>query len=100
MAVLVVGRLWRLPLAPFGAGASRYLGDEGATAAGDDGGGTTLFDAYRKLACVALSSLALPVIISTAGAFETQAFALTYFLGAALLADEIVARVKRPSPKG
>jgi hypothetical protein len=51
------------------------------------------------LACMALSALALPVLVSTAGAFETEAFVLIYFLGAAFLVDELAARVSGRSAR-
>jgi hypothetical protein len=44
------------------------------------------------LAALAGAALALPVLITTAGAFETQAFVLVYLLGAAFLLDEVVRR--------
>src|SRR5262249_41084343 len=39
------------------------------------------------LACLAIATLPSPVLITTASAIETQAFALTYLAGAALLAQ-------------
>ena len=44
----------------------------------------------RALAAVALGVGAMPVLVSTASALETQAFGLVYFLGFALLAEERV----------
>jgi hypothetical protein len=43
---------------------------------------------------VAAATLPLPVLISTAGGLETEAFALAYFLGAAFLCDEIPRAVR------
>jgi len=40
------------------------------------------------LGCLAAATLPLPVLVSTAGGQEPQAFAATYALGAAFLADE------------
>jgi hypothetical protein len=45
---------------------------------------------------LAIGALAVPVLISTAGAFETQAFALVHLAAAALLADAAVRRIRRP----
>jgi hypothetical protein len=42
------------------------------------------------LACVAAAGLGLPVLFTTAGAVETQAFALVYLLGWAFLLDAAV----------
>lgn len=41
-------------------------------------------------ATVAAGALILPVLVTTAGAIETQAFVLVYFLGVALLLDSVV----------
>lgn len=41
----------------------------------------------QAVACVAAASFSLPVLITTAGGQETEAFALVYVLSAALLAD-------------
>ena len=43
----------------------------------------------RVMAVVALATLPLPVLVSTAAAQETQAFALTYLLGLGFLLDEL-----------
>jgi hypothetical protein len=56
------------------------------------------------LSCPALGALGAPVLVSTASALETQAFALVYFLGLGLLLDSArrlalsVLRRKRNSP--
>jgi hypothetical protein len=39
----------------------------------------------RAVACLAVGTLVLPVLVTTAGGLETQVFALTYFLSAGLL---------------
>jgi hypothetical protein len=39
------------------------------------------------LSCVAVGASTFPVLLTTASAFETQIFALVYFIGAVLLAD-------------
>jgi hypothetical protein len=41
------------------------------------------------IGCVGLAAMPLPVLITTAGAQETQAFALVYLLGLSFLAEEI-----------
>jgi hypothetical protein len=41
------------------------------------------------MAALALATLSLPVLMSTAAAQETQAFALTYLLGLVFLLDEL-----------
>lgn len=48
--------------------------------------------ALRVVACVAAAAVTLPVLITTAGGQETEAFALIYLLSAAFLADEAVTR--------
>ena len=54
------------------------------------------------VATVAAATLSLPVLVSTAGGQEPQAFAVTYALGAALLAEQawraLVARRGQPRP--
>jgi hypothetical protein len=47
----------------------------------------------RVLAIVALGLGAMPVLVSTASALETQAFVLVYFLGFAFLMEELASRV-------
>ena len=51
------------------------------------------------LAAIAFATLPVPVLITTAGALETQAFTLVYFLGAAFLfqrgADTLMSRFQR-----
>lgn len=42
------------------------------------------------LACLAVATLPIPVLISTCPAFETQAFAFVYFAGLAFAAEEAV----------
>jgi hypothetical protein len=44
--------------------------------------------ALAVLLTVAVGGLCFPVLFTTAGGFETQAFAIVYFLGFALLLDE------------
>lgn len=44
-------------------------------------------DLLAVLACPALGALTVPVLITTAGGQEAQAFGLTYLLGAAFVAD-------------
>ncbi len=46
-------------------------------------------DALKMLACAGLAALLLPVLITTAGGQETQAFGLVYLLGAALLVEVV-----------
>ena len=46
----------------------------------------------KVLACLASAGLALPVLITTASALETQSFVVVYMLGLAFLADAAVAR--------
>jgi len=53
----------------------------------------------RILCCVALAALPVPVLISTAAAQETQAFALVYVLGGAFLLEE-AARAWRARLRG
>lgn len=43
----------------------------------------------RVIGCVALAALPVPVLLTTAGAAEPQAFVLVYLLGAALAAEAI-----------
>jgi hypothetical protein len=45
---------------------------------------------------LAIGALAVPVLISTAGAFETQAFVLVHLAAAALLVDAAARRIRRP----
>jgi hypothetical protein len=45
------------------------------------------------LACVALGAIASPVLITVGSAYEPQAFALVYFLGAGLLVEGLALRV-------
>jgi hypothetical protein len=45
---------------------------------------------------LAIGALAVPVLISTAGAFETQCFVLVHLAAAALLVDAAVRRFRRP----
>ena len=54
----------------------------------------------RILLALALAALPVPVLISTAGAIETQAFCLTYFIGASFLAQRIAGRFlqRKPGP--
>jgi hypothetical protein len=54
------------------------------------------------LAFVTVATLPLPVLVSTAAAQETQAFAFVYLLGLAFLADELWRRPAspRPAPRG
>ena len=40
--------------------------------------------------CAVTAALALPVVISTAGAFETESFVVVYLLAAALASDPSV----------
>jgi hypothetical protein len=47
------------------------------------------------LIAVGACALTVPMVITVAGAFETQSFVLVYYLGAALLCDSVVARVGR-----
>jgi hypothetical protein len=47
----------------------------------------------RVMAAVALGTLSLPVLVSTGGAQETQAFALTYLLALGFLLDELWRRL-------
>lgn len=47
------------------------------------------------LLTMALATLPLPVLISTAGGQETQAFALTYFLGFGLLVERLLGRARK-----
>ena len=42
------------------------------------------------LLCLGAGGLGLPVLFTTAGGLETEAFAVVYFLGFALLVDEAV----------
>jgi len=42
------------------------------------------------LLCLGAGGLGLPVLFTTAGGLETEAFAVVYFLGFALLVDEVV----------
>jgi hypothetical protein len=51
----------------------------------------------KLLACVALAALPVPVLISTAGGQDTEAFVLVYFLGFAFLVDEAGRFVRRRS---
>lgn len=44
------------------------------------------------VALIALAALPLPVLVTTAGAIEPQAFVVVYFLGLALLADTVLRR--------
>jgi hypothetical protein len=46
-------------------------------------------DALIVLACPAVATLVLPVLVTTAGGQEGQAFGLVYLLGAALLVDVV-----------
>lgn len=46
-------------------------------------------------ACVGAGGLVLPVLVTTAGAIETMAFALTYILGTALVIDVLVRRRRK-----
>jgi len=46
--------------------------------------------ALLVVAAVAAAGIALPVLFTTAGAVETQAFALAYFLGSAFLLDGLL----------
>jgi hypothetical protein len=46
----------------------------------------------RVLACVAVAALPVPVLVTTAGGQETQAFGLVYLLAAAFLVDLLPAR--------
>ena len=52
----------------------------------------------RILSAVALAALPVPVLMSTAGALETQAFGLTYFIGASFLAQRIAGRLVQRKP--
>lgn len=56
------------------------------------GGG--IRSASLALLCLAVGTLPLPVLITTAGGLETQAFALAYFLGFALCGGEIASRTR------
>jgi hypothetical protein len=46
-----------------------------------------LRDALRILACPAVAALVIPILLTTNGAFETQAFALVYLLGCVLFLE-------------
>jgi hypothetical protein len=50
----------------------------------------------EAVGCVAVAALPLPVLITTAGAQETQAFALVYLLGLSFLAEEIMRLLRSP----
>jgi hypothetical protein len=50
------------------------------------------------LACAAAGALVLPVLITTAGGQEAQAFAVVYLLGAAFAVDLAIARLRRVHP--
>jgi len=69
-----------LPLLVFRAAAPRRLG-------WSEAGRTRARAALRVVACVAAGAIVLPVLVTTAGGQETQAFALVYLLSAALLLD-------------
>jgi hypothetical protein len=43
---------------------------------------------FFVMLCVAVAALGLPVLFTTAGGLETQAFVIVYFLGVAFLVDE------------
>jgi hypothetical protein len=77
--LLVAAWLWRR----FGAARPSWSASAGAR--------------LRVLLPVALGSLVSPVLITTASGLEPQAFALTYFLGAALLADLALRGRGRPA---
>ena len=49
---------------------------------------TRLAPALFVMLCVAVAALGLPVLFTTAGGLETQAFVVVYFLGLAFLLDE------------
>jgi hypothetical protein len=56
--------------------------------------------ALRVMGCVALAALPLPVLLTTAGGAEPQAFAIVYLLGAGFAAEALwrAARVRvRPA---
>jgi hypothetical protein len=48
------------------------------------------------IGCMGLAAIPLPVLITTAGAQETQAFALVYLLGLSFLVEEIKRSCRRP----
>jgi hypothetical protein len=49
------------------------------------------------LACAAAATLPLPVLVSTASGHEPQSYAVTYALGAALLAERLIRRAAPPA---
>ena len=55
---------------------------------------TRLGPALFVMLCMAVAALSLPVLFTTAGGLETQAFVTVYFLGVAFLLDEAL-RYKR-----
>jgi len=50
------------------------------------------------LGCVAAAAVLVPVLVTTAGAQETQAFALVYALGLALLLEEVRVKLTARAP--
>ena len=44
---------------------------------------------FLVLACPVVAALGVPILVSTAGALETQAFALVYFLGMGFFLQEV-----------
>jgi hypothetical protein len=53
------------------------------------GTGDRVRPSFLVMGCVALAALPLPVLLTTAGAAEPQAFVIVYLLGAALAAEAI-----------
>jgi hypothetical protein len=53
-------------------------------------------DTLLVLACLSLATLTLPVLVTTAGAQETQALVLVLYLGVGFLAELLVAVRRRP----
>ncbi len=55
--------------------------------------------ALLLLACLALATLPVPVLISTSSTFETQAFAFVYFCGVAFAGGELTRILARRWPR-
>jgi hypothetical protein len=56
---------------------------------------TKLRATLKLVACVGLSAIALPVLITTAGALETEAFILVFFIAMAFLGEHVLGAALR-----